>query len=60
LEKRQDLIRQAEDMLDNDPPWYLIGYTFHLPMWNSKVKGLALDKRAFAEWGRIETAWLDE
>jgi len=29
-------------------------------MWRSKVKGLMLDNRAFAEWGRIETAWLDQ
>jgi peptide/nickel transport system substrate-binding protein len=60
LEKRQALIRQAEDLLDENPPWYLIGYTYHLPMWGNKVKGLALDNRAFVEWGRIETVWLDE
>lgn len=56
---RQDLINQALDVLDQDPPWFLFGYTFHLPMWRTRVKGLALDDRAFAEWGRIETAWLD-
>jgi len=58
--KRTDLINQALDVLDQDPPWYLVGYTYHLPMWRSKVKGLMLDNRAFAEWGRIETAWLDQ
>jgi len=58
--KRADLINQALDVLDQDPPWYLVGYTYHLPMWRSKVKGLMLDNRAFAEWGRIETAWLDQ
>ncbi|MEZ4663815.1 MAG: ABC transporter substrate-binding protein, partial [Caldilineaceae bacterium] len=57
---RADLIRQAEDLLDQDPPSLLIGYTFHLPMWSNKVHGLLLDSRAFAEWGRIETVWLDE
>lgn len=57
---RADLIRQAEDLLDQDPPSLLIGYTFHLPMWSNKVHGLMLDSRAFAEWGRIETVWLDE
>jgi peptide/nickel transport system substrate-binding protein len=56
---RQDLINQALDLLDQDPPWYLVGYTYHLPMWRSAVKGLVLDNRAFAEWGRIETMWLD-
>ncbi|MEZ4713957.1 MAG: ABC transporter substrate-binding protein [Caldilineaceae bacterium] len=57
---RADLIRQAEDLLDQDPPSLLIGYTFHLPMWSNKVHGLMLDSRAFAEWGRIETVWLGE
>jgi hypothetical protein len=28
-------------------------------MWSTKLKGLALDNRAFALWGRMETAWLD-
>jgi ABC-type transport system substrate-binding protein len=58
--KRQDLINQAMDLLDQDAPWYLIGYTYHLPMWRNSVKGLFLDQRAFAEWGRMETAWLDK
>ena len=56
---RQDLINQAQQLLDEDPPWFLVGYTFHLPMWQSRVQGLAMGERAFAEWGRIETAWLD-
>lgn len=59
LDVRKGLIDQAQDMLDENPPEYLIGYTFHLPMWNNRVKGLSLDTRIFAEWGRIETAWLD-
>lgn len=58
--KRQELINQALDLLDQDSPWYLMGYTYHLPMWRNKVKGLFLENRAFAEWGRIETVWLDE
>jgi ABC-type transport system substrate-binding protein len=58
--KRAELIAQAEDVLDQDPPWYLIGYTYHLPMWRSYVKGVDLENRLFAEWGRIETVWLDK
>lgn len=57
---RQDLINQALDLLDQDPPWYLMGYTFHLPMWRNPVNGLVLGDRAFADWGRIETAWLKQ
>jgi len=59
LDVRKKMIDQAQDMLDENPPEYLIGYTFHLPMWNNRVKGLSLDSRLFAEWGRIETVWLD-
>jgi peptide/nickel transport system substrate-binding protein len=59
-QKRKQLADQLQDLLDQDPPWYLIGFTFHLPMWRNYVKGLALDKRAFAQWGRIETVWLDK
>ncbi len=57
---RADLIRQAEDLLDQDPPSVLVGYTFHLPMWNGNVNGLDLADRAFAEWGRVETVWLEQ
>lgn len=57
--KRADLINQALDVLDQDPPWFLAGYTFHLPMWRNQVKGMLLNDRVFAEWGRFETAWLD-
>jgi peptide/nickel transport system substrate-binding protein len=57
--KRTDLINQALDLLDQDPPWLLVGYTYHLPMWRTRVQGLDIANRAFAEWGRMETAWLD-
>lgn len=59
LDERAQLAGQAQDALDADPPWFLIGYTYHLLMWRNVVKGLALDYRAFAHWGRVETAWLD-
>ncbi len=58
--KRIALINKALDLLDQDPPWYLAGYTYHLPMWRNTVKGIMLDNRLFSEWGRIETAWLDK
>ena len=59
FEDRMQLADQAQDALDADPPWFHLGYTFHLPMWRSVVKGLALDYRAFVQWGRTETAWID-
>ncbi len=58
--KRRQMASQLQNMLDENPPWYLIGFTFHLPMWRGNVKGLALDNRAFAQWGHMETAWIDK
>jgi len=58
--KRQTEINQMLDLLDQDAPWFLIGYTFHLPMWRTTTKGTGLDLRTFAQWGRLETAWIDK
>jgi len=58
--KRQTLIAQAQDLLDQDPPWFVIGWTDHNPIWRNTTKGLALDKRLYSELGRIETVWLDK
>jgi peptide/nickel transport system substrate-binding protein len=58
--KRQDLINKMLDLLDQDAPWFLIGYTYHLPMWRAAIKGTGMDKRTFAQWGRLETAWIDK
>jgi peptide/nickel transport system substrate-binding protein len=58
--KRRDELDQMQDILDQDPPWLLVGYTYHLPMWQKYVKGLAMDTHAFSQWGRVETAWLDK
>lgn len=58
--KRKEYLDQMQDILDQDPPWLLVGYTFHLPMWQKFVKGLALDIRIMTEWGRVETAWIDK
>jgi len=57
--KRRALLDQIQDLLDEDPPWLFIGYTDHLLMWRSGVRGLALDKRVQSEWGRVDIAWLD-
>lgn len=59
VETRTGQIADAQNLLDENPPEYLVGYTYHLPMWNNRVHGLALDRRIFAEWGRMETVWID-
>ncbi|MCC6174194.1 MAG: ABC transporter substrate-binding protein [Chloroflexi bacterium] len=57
--KQKALFQQGMDMLDQEMPFFVTGFTAHSPMWRNNVKGLALDKRVYSEWGRVETAWLD-
>jgi len=46
-------------LLDQTAPLYLIGFTDHLPMWRTYVKGHASESRVFSELGRVDTFWLD-
>jgi peptide/nickel transport system substrate-binding protein len=57
--KRRALFNQGMDLLDENPPFHLIGFCAHSPLWRSYVKGLAMDKRLHVEWGRLDTVWLD-
>jgi ABC-type transport system substrate-binding protein len=59
-EKRRATLRQIEDLLDQEAPWLLIGWTFHLPMWQAAVKGHGMELRTQSVWGRLDTAWLDQ
>jgi hypothetical protein len=47
-------------LLDETAPLYLIGFTDHLPMWRSAVKGHASEIRVFSELGRVDTFWIDK
>jgi peptide/nickel transport system substrate-binding protein len=58
--RQKELFKQGMDMLDQEAPFFITGFTAHSPMWRNNVKGLALDKRVYVEWGRVETAWLDK
>lgn len=58
-EARQELVNRGLDMLDENPPFFLIGFCAHSAMWNKAVKGLALEERQWSKFGRFETAWLD-
>ena len=60
VEARTAIFRQIEDALDEDPPWLLIGWTFHLPMWQSSFKGHNMEGRTQSVWGRLDTGWLDQ
>ncbi|HYI24212.1 MAG TPA: ABC transporter substrate-binding protein [Thermomicrobiales bacterium] len=59
-EARQAQIRQIEDLLDQDSPLLMLGYTDQLVMWNKRVKGLALELRDHWENARVETAWIEQ
>jgi peptide/nickel transport system substrate-binding protein len=58
--KRKQLFNQGMDMLDQNPPFFLIGFCAHSPLWRSYVKGMSMDKRLHVEWGRLDTVWLDK
>jgi peptide/nickel transport system substrate-binding protein len=58
--KRKALFEQGMEMLDQEAPFFITGFTAHSPIWRNYVKGLNLDKRLYVEWGRVETAWLEK
>lgn len=58
-DERARLLREMEDLLDQEPPLLMIGYTDQLVMWNVRVKGLALEERDHWENARVETAWIE-
>jgi peptide/nickel transport system substrate-binding protein len=56
---RQDLFNQGMDLLDQNPPAYYIGYCCYQAMWRTNVKGIMANWR-HTQWGRIQTAWLNQ
>lgn len=58
--KRQDLFNKGMDMLDQNPPFLITGFTLHSHLLNSYIKGLSIEKWKHANWGRLDTAWLDK
>ncbi len=56
---RQELVNQALDMLDENPPFFLIGFCAHSVIANQAVKGLSIEERAWSKFDRFETVWLD-
>lgn len=57
--KRQEIINRGLDMLDENPPFFLIGFCAHSVMASKDVKGIAIDQRLWSKFGRFETLWLD-
>ncbi|MCC6169538.1 MAG: ABC transporter substrate-binding protein [Caldilineaceae bacterium] len=58
-EARQEIINRGLDMLDENPPFFLIGFCAHSVIANQSVKGLSITDRAWSKFDRFETVWLD-
>ena len=56
---RERLFRDGMQLLDDDPPFYLIGFADHLPMWRKPVRGVVTNWR-HTNWGRMPTIWLEK
>jgi len=56
---RGKLFNQGMDILDDNPPFYHIGFCQHSPAWARYVKGIALETRLHTYWERFDTLWLD-
>ncbi|MCC6455605.1 MAG: ABC transporter substrate-binding protein [Caldilineaceae bacterium] len=56
---RQEIINRGLDMLDENPPFFLIGFCAHSVIANQAVKGLSIENRAWSKFDRFETVWLD-
>jgi peptide/nickel transport system substrate-binding protein len=54
---RERLFRQGMDILDEDPPFYLVGFADHLPMWRKNVHGVVATW-LHTQWGRLHTVWM--
>jgi ABC-type transport system substrate-binding protein len=58
--KRKAMFREMEDFLDQESPWMTIGFTSHLHMWRTYLKGMQFDKRVRLSWGKTEIMWIDK
>lgn len=56
---RQEVINRGLDMLDENPPFILIGFCAHSVIASQDVKGLDITNRAWSKFDRFETVWLD-
>src|SRR5918998_5084215 len=57
--KRKGMFREVEDLLDQESPWMMIGFTSHLHMWKKYLKGMPFE-RVRLLWGKTDTLWLDK
>ena len=61
VEKRQELIRKAEAIMENDPPLLPISWEKNIEVWYNYVKGItAADYFGLYDVVRQDTVWLDK
>ncbi|MHB1007035.1 MAG: ABC transporter substrate-binding protein [Chloroflexota bacterium] len=58
--KRKALFNKGMDMLDQNPPFIITGFTQHSQVLGKYVKGLSVEKWRHSNWGRLDTVWLDK
>jgi peptide/nickel transport system substrate-binding protein len=58
-EERERLFHQGMDILDEDPPFLMIGFADHLPMWKNNVHGI-VENWNHTQWGRLQTVWMSD
>lgn len=56
---RRALVNEGLDMLDENPPFFLMGFCAHSTLAHDYVKGIVIDQRSWSKWDRFETIWLD-
>jgi peptide/nickel transport system substrate-binding protein len=58
-EARKKLYLQGMDILDQDPPHYMLGFTKHNAIWRNELKGHFEEVRLFTVYNPPDTFWLD-
>lgn len=58
--KRKELFSKGMEMLDQNPPFIITGFTQHSQVLAKYVKGLSVEKWRHSNWGRLDTVWLDK
>ncbi len=58
--KLKDLFNKGMDLLDQNPPFIITGFTQHSQVLAKYVKGLSVEKWRHSNWGRLDPVWLDK
>ncbi len=59
FETKKDLYAEGMDLLDQDPPFYLVAFTQHNAMWANRLHGHLEEIRGYTEEGTWDLFWVD-